>query len=234
MNVIVETTDLRRALRAVTPHAHPAKELSQLHRIRLTLDGQNVTVTATNQVSVAAGLVSVWEHGDGELGYVDLSPSDVKQILAVFPAANKTKDTEAGPDETLRIEVIEENTTVTDISGLFPGKSLQLPRYPDDSNFPDLRSVLAKRLTMSAKRPTERLFTSGPYVDLFAKAAAVYAKPLVFDVPDDKGTLLVTCGESFLGMLIPGRPDEEAKAEVKGWHSDWLNRWSDALPGIAS
>lgn len=234
MNVTVETRDLRNALRAVTPHAHPSKDLVQLHRVRLTLDAHNVTVSATNQNTAAVALVSVWEHGDGELGHVDLSPSDVKQILTVFPSSKKTKDSDAGPDETLQIQVIAENTTVTDISGLFPGKALQLPRYPDDDNFPDLRSVLAKWLTSSKRRAADRLFTSGPYLDLFAKAAAVYARPLVFDVPDEKGSLLVTCGDSFLGLLIPIRPDDEAKAEIKGWHTDWLNRWSDVLPGLAS
>ena len=86
----VSTHDLRRACTAVIPHAHPKDEL--LHRIRITIDRHNITLTATDGWTAGLAIASVWESehdlvpipDDGVL--VDLAPEQIKKILAVFKA----------------------------------------------------------------------------------------------------------------------------------------------------
>lgn len=228
--LVVGTADLRLALRAVTPHADPDPDFPQLHRVRLDVGPENVTVSATNRYTVGHALVSVWEHEDGELGAFDLSLTNVKEILVLFHG--KASDSDE-PDNTVRLEVDDEHLTITDVSGLFPGKSLQLPRHPMEDNFPRVANMLAAKLAASAAS-AERLITSGKLLGLFMKASAAYGEPLVIDPAGEAGAMLITCGESFVGMLMPQRPDEEITAKINGWHAGWLRRIDALVPDQAT
>lgn len=228
MEFTVGTDDLRRALRAVAPHADTAKDLPQLHRIRLDVGPDLLTVTATNRYTVGHALVSVWDHADGELGSVDLSPLDVREFLVLF----KGKPGAAGevPDDTVSIKVTEQHLTFTDVSGLFPGdKQLQLPRYPVEEDFPDAAKMIGGKIA-AGKTAAERLITSPSLLALFLKAAAAYGEPLVFDTSGDGGALLITCGESLIGVLMPARPDPDELAKINGWHVSWFKRIADRIP----
>lgn len=230
MNVTVGTLDMRRALIAVGPHADPDKDFPQLHRVRVDVAGE-VTVSATNRYTVGLALVPVVDS-DGEVDAFDLSPSDVSEILTVFPC--RSKDDEAF-DATLRFEVTSEHVTVTDISGLFPGKALVLPRYATEENFPRLEQVIAAKLTAKLSGRAEaadRLITSGQLLGLFGKAVKAYGQPLVIDPGGEAGAMLLTCGEAFVGLLMPQRPDESTTAQITGWHAAWLQRFQDRAPEL--
>ena len=148
--ITVETADLRRALVAVGPHASKDPDDSALYRVRLSVGTENVSVSATNRYSAGLALMSVLEH-DGELVDIDLSSQDVKEILALF------KGTKGGEDEigdTLRLLTTEQHTVVTDVSGLFPGKSLSLPKFATSDLFPSIPRLAQKILTRpSASSP---------------------------------------------------------------------------------
>lgn len=215
----VSTGDLRQAFLSVAPHADPDAQFPQLHRVRLEVAGENLTVSATNRYTVGHAIVSIWD-GDGELKSFDLSPTNVKEVLVLFKG--KTDD-EDGPGASLRIEVTDEHVTFTDVSGLFAGKSLQLPAYPLEDNFPEVAKLIRSKIT-SGPEGVERLVTSGRLLGLFMKAAAAYGESLVIDPAGDSRAMLITCGESFVGMLMPQRIDEEIATKINGWHYAWLER----------
>ena len=226
MKFTVGTADLRLALRSVVPHVDPDPDFPQLHRVRLDVGPENVTVSATNRYTVGHALVSIWENLDGEMGPVDIAPVDVKEILVLFHGKANEGDE---PDYTVRIEVTSEHLTITDVSGLFEGKALHLPRHPMEDNFPDVSTMIRDKITAEPES-AERLITSGKLLGLFMKAAAAYGEPLVIDPAGSTGAMLISCGESFVGMLMPQRADEETAAKINGWHADWLLRIADRTP----
>jgi hypothetical protein len=226
-SITVGTEDFRLALRSVGPHADPDPDFPQLHRIRMSVGPENLGVSATNRYTVGHAIVSIWGNDDGDMTDFDLSPSDVKEILTLFRCTKGTG--EEMPDSTLLIEVDDRHTTVTDMSGLFPGKSLRLPKYPVEENFPSIENLIKATLNRQAKA-AERLITSGRFLGLFAKAAAAYGEQLVMDPSGGNAAILITCGESFVGMLMPVRGDEDMTAKIDSWHADWLERLGELEP----
>lgn len=223
MQFNVGTADLRRALKAVAPHAEPSPDVVQTHRVRVTVGADHVTVSATQRYTI--GHATVWTLDfDGETGVFDLTPQDVKEILTLF---HGKKDRGDEPDYTIRIRVETERVTLTDVSGLFEGKALHLPRIPTDENYPNVVKSIQESL-LAGRTSTERLITSGKLHGLFGSASSAYEMPLVWDPAGDKGAMLVTCGKDFLGMLMPIRPDEQTTADIEKWHTDWLTRILEA------
>jgi len=226
MQFNVGTADLRRALKAVAPHAETSNEVPTTHRLRVDVGADHVTVSATNGYTIGHAVVWTLDF-EGEVGVFDLSPQDVKEILTLF---HGKKDRGDEPDYTVRITVDSERVTITDVSGLFDGKALHLPRYPTDENFPDVVRLIQTSL-LTGPEATTRLITSGKLHGLFGAASSAYEMPLVWDHAGDKGVLLVTCGKDFLGMLMPIRPDEAVLADIEKWHADWRARILEAAFG---
>jgi hypothetical protein len=223
LNITVGTADLRAALRSVTPHAHPEPEATTLHRLRLDVGPENMTVSATNLYTVGHAIVSIWDNADSEVG-------TIKQVLALFHG--KDADDEQ-PQDMLRIESDREHTTLTDVSGLLELTSLQLMRHPQ-GEFPDVTKAIADKLTAKKRRATERVITNSTMLGLFLKAAAAYKQPLVIDPSGSDGAMLISCGESFLGLLTPARLDEDMTAKINGWHADWLVRIDATNPELVN
>ena len=219
--IVVGTADLRRALTAVGPHASTVKEDTTKHRVRLSVGAENLTVSATNGYSAGIALVSI-EEPDGELVDVDLSPQEVKEILALFKSGNPGTDEEVG--DTLQLDITADKFRVTDISGLFPGKLLELPRFAVDPNFPNLSRVALKILTKTGQKSVELLLTTGSLVALFKAAASTYGKPLAIEMTGENSAMVLSCGDSFLGFLQPVKANAETVAELTEWRSDWLYR----------
>jgi hypothetical protein len=224
VRVTLGTNDLRLALKSVVQHVALDPDLQEIHRVRLEVGPVNVTVSATNRYTIGQAIVSVDEHGDGDLSAFDLSPADVKDVLAMFPAPKKDE-----PDGSVEIEVNSKHAIFTDVSGLFAGKQLKLPRCPMTQKFPDVDELIRKSLLRGSKS-AERLITNPNLVKLFLTAATVYGAPLVLDPAGTDGAMLVTCGESFVGLLMPVRPDEETTAKLHGWHMAWLHRIDEVRP----
>lgn len=222
MKFTVETDDMRSALRSVSPHVSRVKDDTLYHRLRVDVDPENVTVTATNRATAAMAIASLWDSDDGEAGRFDLHPRDVKELLTLFRTARKTDDDQ---DSTMQFEVRDEYLVVTDISGLFPGKSLSVLRHPVDDQFPDVRGLVAKLMLVGAGANVDTLTVSGAELALFSQASGVYGQPLIVDAPaSGRGSMLVSCGESFLGLLPQKRVDKETDAQARSWRDGWARR----------
>ncbi len=217
--ITVGTADLRNALTSVAPHADTDPKFAPLHRIHLAVDKVNVTVTATNRYTAAMALVSV-QDPDDEVWSFDLSPNDVKEILSLFRGA-PFDDDEMG--ETLQLKVDDKHTTVTDNSGMFDGKSLRLPRYPDEADFPKVPRLVAAALSRPATQ-AQRLAADGKKLALFRSAARAYNQPLVLEPTGANTALLISCGEAFIGLVMPVRQDEEDELRHQAWRQAWERR----------
>lgn len=234
MRFTVATTDLRAALRSVAPHIAP-DDIPSMHRLRLDRGPVNLTVTASDAYTAGHAIVSVLDgdDDDGELGAFDLSPQDVKEVLALFKGKGGNGDDDYG--SLLRIDVNDaqsrntEDTghvTFTDTSGLFEGKALSVLRTPTAPDFPDIAGLIGNVLRRPAAA-SERLVTNGKFWKRMTEAAAAYGEPLVVEPTGEASTLLVLCGESFVGLLMPLRPSEDVQIAQKQAREAWLER----LPG---
>ena len=226
--VTVGTNDLRAGLLAVAPHAGPDTDVPAIHRIRLHPDRHNVWVQATNRYTAALAIVSVEDDTPDDQDPFDLSPVDVQEILALF------KPTKDGDEDgaTIRIDAGDTHTTITDVSGLFPGKALTLPRYKTDDLFPDLPKLIHTQITADSNG-TDHLVTNPKMLGLFQHAARAYKQPLEIETgTGDAGTLVIACGESFLGLLQPMKPGEDEAARLSEWRHDWLNRLDERAGAV--
>lgn len=233
MKVFVEIADLKAALKAVAPHADPDKDMYMLHRVNFVATRENLFVSATNRYSVGCALVSVWDSeltGSVADDQFDLTPAAVKEVALLF-SEGKDKDDGAGD---LQIEVSETELTFTDVSGLFPGKSFTTPRTHVGEPFVNLPRLLASTIDAGRALPT-RLATNGRLIKLFAAAAQAYGMPLVIE-PSGRGngTLLVSCGESFMGALTPLKADDgsEIGMDTQEWKALWGLRMQELAEGL--
>lgn len=213
----VEVEDLRAAFTAVLPHVSSDKKNHQLRRVRLTPFGQNLEISATDRYTVALGMVSIWES-DGEADIIDLDPVEVQQILTVFTPPPR------GEEAALEIRTTAAELTLTDVGGLIDGKALTLPRVTADEGYPSLRHLFVGRLH-GAPDVTGAAWFHAKHLARFQAAQRVYGHPLVIDRTPGPATMWsVRCGESFIGLICPVRPDEDALAEDARWVEDWSRR----------
>jgi hypothetical protein len=229
MILTVNTLDVRQALQSVIPHAADVKDSPAHAVIHFTATDQNMYLTACNMQTLGHSVASVWE-ADGLTGDPDTDafnlPVDVaKELLALFKSSGTRKEDEIG--EALRITVKDKAITVLDVSGLFPGKELTIPRE-DGNEYPVTFGRMLMSAVLSEPVMPKRLTASGRLVKLFATAAAAYGEPLVIEPTEDARRILISCGESFLGLLMPIR-DEEVAGNLNAWRKGWMNR----LPEIA-
>lgn len=217
----VATHDLRAGLKAVLPHHDPG-DFPPLHRIHVEVDDVNVTLSATNRYTAGIALVSV-EDPSGDQHTFDLSPKDVRDVLSQFHG--KPGKDEDDPGELLRIDLDSKHVRFTDCSGLFDGKALRLLRYADETNFPKVGKLVAGMLARPVTtEAAKRLSVQGRYVALFKAAAEAYGESLVLEPTGANGSLVVSCGESFIGALMPVRHDEVGTAKLDEWRAAWVRR----------
>jgi len=225
--IVVGTADLRAALTAVRGHVPKGAEAPYAW-VRGTVAGPNLELSATNShTSMAIAIVSIIENETGEAGAFDLLPSEVAELLLAFKGRGASGDgDDVGP--TLRIHTSggpSPSLRVTDVSGFWPGKSISFPRASlDPGDFPDVAGVFGRLLARSPKAP-DRVVTHGPALASFAKAGTAYGEPLIIESVSDTGrTLLISCGESFLGLLLTSDLDEDRQVKVKEWREAWSRR----------
>lgn len=223
--VTVSTADLRRALRSVVPHAETGKDaLPLLQRVRVHIHRDNALVVATNRYTAAVAVVSLWDNAYEDDGVsLDLPPDQVAEVLAMFHSAGE-KDDDAG-DDNLRIRLTDRYVTMTDTAGLFPGKEVTWPRLATEDQYPDLPRLIGGMLGKAGTALASALHASGKLLALFKVASAVYDAPVVIETTKaEGGALVLSIGESFVGLLMPIRADADDLAQQATWRDAWHRR----------
>ncbi|WP_029899554.1 DNA translocase FtsK [Nocardia brasiliensis] len=227
ISITVGTADLRHALTAVIVHACTEDEMPSVHRVRLAVDTENITVTATDRFTAGLAIVSIWHGEDIEGCAVDLLPDDVKKILAIFKAGKDSGADE--PDYMLRLDIAPEHVTVTDCSGMLDGRALKVPRLPADTGILCVVPKLIAEQHGSGPTLLADMVVGGEFLARFKAAANAYGEPLEIEAHVASRGLLMRCGESFLGMLMPRiRPADDLRAR------DWAQGWDRRLPEIVA
>ncbi len=220
--VTVGTNDLRHALVSVARHASAIPEITSIHRIRLEITRAWVYVIATDRFSAALARVSVVAPDSPNIGRIDLTPENVKEIIAVFKPG-KEKDDE--PEWLTQIETDDTHVVLTDVSGMIDGKSIAFVRTPVDDGFPSIDISISRAL---AGEPVwlENVHVDGSRIALFESASRQYNRPLTIESRSGTSGLVISCGSNFLGLCMPNRTDEEIDAATK---TAWQN-WRATLP----
>lgn len=230
--LIVGTADLRQALTAVRPHACTDAEIPELTRMRLTIGRENIAITATDRFTAGLAIASTWEH-DGEPGeIVEVLADDVAKILAIFKGGKEAGDD--SPQYLLRFEIDDEYVTVTDCSGMIDGRRFRMPRLATEDSL-DVVPALIDRAHGGRTvllDGIESMTVSGDHLGRFKVAATTYKEALSLETRAlaAKGSVcvLIRCGESFLGLMMPRRLLGEDLDRAR----DWAEGWTARLPEI--
>ncbi|MBF6135854.1 hypothetical protein IU501_22955 [Nocardia otitidiscaviarum] len=201
-------------------HATTDRELAEFYRIRLTYDGTHVSVTASDRFTVALAIVSVWESSADAGLVVELLPDDVAKMLSIFKVTGK----ELGetPEYTVRFDVGDEHVTVTDCSGMIDGRALRVPRLATDEAL-DIVPGIVHRAHFAQQALLVDMTVSGDSLARFKVAGKAYGEPVAIEARG-KRTLLIRCGESFLGVMTPRRVSEDDVLKAKEWAEGWAAR----------
>lgn len=213
-SVDVDARALSAGLRAALPHTDSSSEpLPSLDRVRITTAGDQLHVSATDRYTCVVAAVPLDDPCD-VIDSVDVHPSDVKAILALFkPSRDETL--------TLRLDVTRDHVVVTE-TALFDGRSLRVPRCAGSLDAPDVRALVAKALAAS-RQAREVTVTQAQFWRRFATSAACYSGRLAVEARDT-GPLVVTSGQDLVGLLMPIETgDEDASTR------DEQDAWSDRL-----
>jgi hypothetical protein len=228
LTVKVGTGDFRQALTSVRIHACTDKDVPTVHRIRLAVGVENVTVTATDMFTAGMAIVSIWDgYGPDEAVTIDLLPEDVAKVLMMHPGG---KDKADEPELMLRLDVTGERVTITDCSGLIDGRALTIPRLPTDGGSLGTIPDLILKGHGSPAVVVSDMVVSGDAIARFKAASSAYGNALEVEAHAGVRALLVRCGESFLGLLMPRTLASSERDRMTEWSSGWDRR----LPGIAT
>ena len=226
VSATVETFDLRKAIQAV----HPLAADGYFDRVRFHLDesGRQIRVTGTNGFCAGLALVDVVEHRTGYSETIELRREHAREVLTMFKAKDPGSEDSVGDTCQLLVKHNESTgsttLTVTDVSGLFPGKAATWPTLTPDENGPDVVAQIAKRLPRAGMAAKSSIRVVGRLMALFANASAAYSSPLVIEPTsvEDRASLLISCGEQFLGLLTPPRANDEDLRDEQEYREAWL------------
>jgi hypothetical protein len=244
-SVEVQTTDLYAALKAIHVHTATDDDLPLLQGVHVSIrpDG-NAYLMATDRFTAGLAVVSIWDDhlGTGEEVDVDLSQENVSDLLHLFkPRKNDP------PEAALRLDVSAGEVHVTEVAGMIEteaDKHVGLPRSAFTDPYPDVPRMIAGAIWKSTtlRRAAEEtgaagedlldpLFLSAVLLGRFAAAERAYRRPLVMErTAEARGALLIGCGESFVGLLMPVRAEDEQVIEHRGCQSAWLRRLPEPGP----
>ena len=237
-SIEVQTLDWHAGLAAIQKHTGKPDELPLLSVVhaQASPDG-NLYLTATDRYTAAIAVVSIWENHlpTGEVVEFDLAPDDVQDLRIFKPGRDDN------PENRLRLDIGRNDVTVTEVAGMIEteaDKSLTLPRVVFTEKYPSVDKLIAQgiRQAMALREraedegstsdaAVEEVFATAALIGRFDAAAGAYRKPLVIQQTAEARTaLLIACGESFAGMLMPIRPQPEDLAQHRTWQDGWLKR----------
>lgn len=193
--MIVNTTSLRAALRAVLPHIS-TEEGAPLAitsaRVIATSDG--LQIIATDRFTAASATI---ESPSAENMTFDLSPDQIKKIMSMF---RPPKDLVESAELEISLTDHGKSVVITDVCGMFPGDSMTLSGVSPVDGFPDVRRVMA---SMMGSPLTSNLADVNPAFLARLKAAETYG-PLTM-AHGDKAVWFVT--EEFMCVIMVARSD---------------------------
>lgn len=227
VDVIVGTADLRAALTAVLAHASGDPEMPTLHCVVCEVGTDELLWWATDRFSAGLAWHEVHSHQDAGLGRFAILPGDAKKLLSIFKAGKEADD---DPQYIVQIRVHHDGAdsfvTVTDQSGLLPGRSYRVPQvYAADTPAPAIDRMLARMHRQESSWSDEYSF-NGEYLARFKAAAGAYREPVQVGAVGQSRALLMRCGAHFIGALMPVNSTEEVEKE----RAAWRDAWSDRLP----
>ena len=239
-SIEVEAADWYAGLKAVRPHtAKPDQDipiLTGLH-VRIDPDG-NVYVMATDRYTAGIAIVSIWEDylQGGEVVEFDLSTEDVAKIHPLFKPRKGSN-----PEDRLRLDIGKDTIRVTEVIGMIETEAdthHQLMRTVFVDAYPAVDKLIARCL-VEAMGLRERAESSGQVGDAMAEevvaqaamfgrfdaAASAYGEEwAIARTREARSALLISCGESFLGILMPIKPSEDDMAKRREWQRAWVRR----------
>lgn len=235
--LVVGTADLRQALTAVRPHASTDADIPELTRIRLTIGRENISVTATDRFTAALAIASTWDH-DGEPGeIVEVLADDAAKILAIFKSGKESGDD--SPQYLLRLDIDAEHVTVTDCSGMIDGRRFRMPRLATEDSLDSVPDLIRRAHSgeMVLLDDIENMTVSGDHLGRFKVAATVYKESLSLETRSlathRSVSILVRCGESFLGLMMPRRLLDEDVQRAREWADGWTARLPEIVGAAA-
>lgn len=211
-DVKVNTRRFRGALISVLPHVSTDKDDVFLTRVRVYVSPKHLVVAATDRFTAAMAWLPV-DESTGEVGCFDMTTTDVQQLLAVHRIPKEgSYDLRLGHDG--------KHLRATDVSGLgFGGKSLRLEALSVDKTYPDVPNLISRVATSAdlaagSVRDAQLNQVWGAGLARFTVAAKVFEEFLVVEAIARPRAVLLSCGISFLGVLIPtGDADDVAEDE---------------------
>uniref|UniRef100_UPI000B133762 DNA translocase FtsK n=1 Tax=Nocardia pseudovaccinii TaxID=189540 RepID=UPI000B133762 len=157
---------------------------------------------------------------------VDIAPSDIKNILAIFTAGKEKSDT---PEYELRLDITNNRITITDCSGLIDGHALTVPRMPTDGGtLCTIPGLIARQHGSDATRLTD-MSVGGEMMARFSAASNAYGQALDIEAHSASRALLIRCGESFLGLMMPRQLLDRDRDERREWSTGWDQRLPDIV-----
>lgn len=178
-----------------------------------------------HRYTAALALVSIWDDRTqyGDVVDVDITAQDVKDILSDF---KPIKDV---GDQMLEIHVRGSSLTLTDASGMFTvdPKQLRLPTR-EPAKFPDVQRLMSAAIR-AARRAGDVidqsvLWSSPTAYRKFTIAGEQYGTLEQYVTQEARTARLYKAGESFLGLMMPITPDQEAMTASDGHLVAWLRR----------
>ncbi len=238
-SILVGTNDFRAALSSVLVHASMDDKIPELCRVRIDIGPENVTITATDRFTAGLSIVSVVAHLNAHdreetdlpwVEVIDLDVADAKQILNVLKGG---KDVGDEPQFLLRIESTSEHVTITDSSGLIDGRALTLLRLEPSDTISFIEQLLSK-IHSGEPALLENVAFAGVYLARFKVASTAYKEPVHVEATTTSRGLLIRCGESFLGAIMPIRRDQDTDAKIAEWREAWTRRLPAPKASVAS
>ena len=172
--------------------------------------------------------MSLIEHDPNTDGVVvEVLPEDVGKVLSIFKSGKESAD--ESPEYLLRFTIDRNHVTVTDCSGMIDGRALRIPRLPTGDGLTSVPTLVA-RAQRSEPVLLEDMIFGGRFVGRFIDASKAYGNPLAFESHQGTRAILIRCGESFLGLLMPQSPDEDTIA----LHKQWSVAWDERLPEVTA
>ena len=227
-DITVSTVDFRNAVLATRPHLPDPKadHLTDLCRVHCRIERYGLIVAATNTVTAALAMVDTVDLADGEVGTAfDLGPDEAREIVTLFRPAKKASGESMDSALRLQVDPVDDALVVTDVSGLFPGRSARFPRTGETPlrDFPALGRIIRGALESSVGAEA-RAMVEGPSLAAFAAAARVYKRSLVWRHVSPPHRALVTCGDAFVGLIALGAPSPEDLPSIEAVEHAWLAR----------